>query len=68
MSGTRGGRKIGWLPGRAVVSYQGGYLVELAVRDLGLPFSIRVWERGCLASKGWQWWGAVWWWPLNSPF
>ena len=45
MSGTRGGRGVGWLPGRVVVSYQGGYLVVMAGKVLGWPFSIRVWER-----------------------
>ncbi len=44
MSGTRGGRGVGWLPGRAVVSYQGGYLVVMAGNVLGWPVSIRVWE------------------------
>ena len=45
MSGTRGGRGVGWLPGRVVVSYQGGYLVVMAGEVLGWTFSIRVWER-----------------------
>ena len=42
MSGTRGGRGVGWLPGRVVVSYQGGYLVVMAGKVLGWPFSVRV--------------------------
>ena len=35
MSGTRGGRGVGWLPERVVVSCQGEYLVVLVGRVLG---------------------------------
>ncbi len=56
MSGTRGGRGVGWFPGRGVVNYQVGYLVVMVERVLGWPFSIRVWERllriGGLAMAG----------------
>ncbi len=44
MSGTRGGRGVGWFPGRGVVNYQGGYLVVTPGKVPGWHFSIQVWE------------------------